>query len=55
MIFLQKISGAYLRPFRGFQPHKTFLPLNAWICAPRGHKIIAQGIEQDGHWILQTP
>ena len=27
-------------------------PLNAWICAPKGHKPIAQGIALGVYWVF---
>lgn len=40
--------------FLSFPPTKKFHPLNAWICALKGDKLIFQGIAQDGHWVLHT-
>lgn len=31
---------------------KMVHPLNAWICAPKGHKPIAQGIALGVYWVF---
>lgn len=31
---------------------KSVHPLNAWTCAPKGHKPIAQGIALGAYWVF---
>ena len=50
-------NNPFLGAKRAFEVKTTRFwvhPLNAWTCAPKGHKPIAQGIALGGYWVFTT-